>query len=304
MYRHLLVPLDGSSLAETALPAAAYFTQVFQARVTLLHVIEQRAAATVHGERHLTGVAEAETYLREIAQTAFPAGTDVTYHVHDEAARNVSQAIAAHEGELSPDFLVMATHDQSYAHQALFGNMAQQVAAFGELPLLLIRADAESKQTGFACERILVPTDGEAHHESGLAVACKLAQQLGSAMHLLSVVPTVGDLSGRQALMQRFMPGTTATMLEIAEMEFRNYLNEQLGRLQQYGVSASAEVKRGDPATLIADVAETMNASLIVLGTHGRAGTSAFWRNSVGANVILRSKRPVLLVPVKESCEK
>ncbi|GAK49105.1 UspA domain protein [Candidatus Moduliflexus flocculans] len=304
MYQHILTPLDGSSLAEIALPAAAYFAQAFQARVTLLHVIEQRAAATVHGERHLTGVAEAETYLRKIAQTAFPTGTNVTCHVHDEATRNVSQAIAEHEGELSPDFLIMATHDQSYAHQALFGNIAQQVAAFGELPLLLVRAPIESRPSAFTCKHILAPTDGEAHHESGLAVACKLAQHFDSALHLLSVVPTVGNLSGSQALMQRFMPGTTATMLEIAEVEFRNYLNEQLDRLQQYGVSASAEVKRGDPATVIAETAEIMNASLIVLGTHGRAGTNAFWRNSVGANVILRSKRPVLLIPVKESCEK
>ena len=60
MFKHLLVPLDGSPLAEAALPAAAYLAQKLGASVTLLHVIEQDAPQEIHGERHLTDPDEAQ----------------------------------------------------------------------------------------------------------------------------------------------------------------------------------------------------------------------------------------------------
>ena len=59
----LLVPLDGSPAAEAVLPAATTLARALPARLSLLHSIERDAPDRVHGERHLTGVAEAEAYL-------------------------------------------------------------------------------------------------------------------------------------------------------------------------------------------------------------------------------------------------
>jgi nucleotide-binding universal stress UspA family protein len=47
MFKHILIPLDGSELAETAIPVAAYLAEKLKARVTLLHVIEKNAPQTV-----------------------------------------------------------------------------------------------------------------------------------------------------------------------------------------------------------------------------------------------------------------
>jgi len=66
--KHLLLPLDGSALAEAALPVAGYLAGVLNAKITLIHVIEKNAAAFIHGERHLTAHAEAEAYLEQIRQ--------------------------------------------------------------------------------------------------------------------------------------------------------------------------------------------------------------------------------------------
>ena len=68
MFTHLLVPLDGSSLAETALPATAYLARVLPARVTLLHLVERHPPSEVHHDRHLTNAAEASAYLESIKQ--------------------------------------------------------------------------------------------------------------------------------------------------------------------------------------------------------------------------------------------
>jgi nucleotide-binding universal stress UspA family protein len=77
VFAHLLVPLDGSPLAEAALPAAVALGQRSSARLTLLHVLERRAPATIHGHRHLTNLAEAEAYLGEVAAGFAAAGVAV-----------------------------------------------------------------------------------------------------------------------------------------------------------------------------------------------------------------------------------
>jgi nucleotide-binding universal stress UspA family protein len=299
MYKHILVPLDGSSLAEAALPAAAYLARMLHARVTLIHIIEQDAAGTIHGERHLTLAAEAEKYLKDVASQAFVPEVAVVCHVHVEATSNVSRAIVEHQDELTPDLIVMCTHGKSGLRGVLFGNIAQQVVAFGHIPLLLIRPDEEAPSKQFSCDMILAPTDGDRIHEQGLVVACKLARMTEAKLHLLSVVPTAGVLSGQDATTQRFMPGTTSTILDMAEEELCAYLQEQIVQIQPQNIVVSAEVRRGEPAAVIAEVAETSNASLIVLGTHGRTGTKAFWRDSIGAKVVTQTKRPLLLIPVR-----
>ena len=59
MFKHLLVPLDGSKLSESALPAAVHLAQALDASVTLIHVIEKDAPREVHKDRHLTDPEEA-----------------------------------------------------------------------------------------------------------------------------------------------------------------------------------------------------------------------------------------------------
>ena len=100
MFKHLLVPLDGSALAEAVLPAARYLAQTLPARVTLLHVIEESAPEEVHGEPHITQPDEAERYLAGVARS-FPAEVAVVQHVHRAAERDIGQALVAHVEELA-----------------------------------------------------------------------------------------------------------------------------------------------------------------------------------------------------------
>ncbi len=72
MFKHLLVPLDGSKLAESALPVAAWLAKTLKAPITLLHVIEQDAPEEVHRDRHLTNSDEAEAYLAKLPNPNFP----------------------------------------------------------------------------------------------------------------------------------------------------------------------------------------------------------------------------------------
>jgi nucleotide-binding universal stress UspA family protein len=300
MFKELLVPLDGSSLAEAALPAAAYLSQKLDARVTLVHVIEQDAPQQIHGQRHLTNPDEARAYLDEVASRAFPPGAHIRQHVHTAGVSDIARSLVAHEGELAPDLIVMCTHGQSGLRTWLFGSIAQQVIGLGSTPVLLIQPEGTEASTTFNCHCLLVPLDGDPEHEHGLAVAASLAGTCAARLHLAWVVPTLGTLPGQDSASARLLPGTTYALLDLAQDDAKAHLGEQVARLRAGGLEVTAEVLRGDPATTIVRAAEQIDASVVVLGTHGRSGLKAFWSESVAPQVIGRSHLPLLLVPVRE----
>ncbi len=300
MFKHLLVPLDGSRLAEAALPAAAYLAQTLDAPVTLFHVIERDAPQAIHGERHLRDPDEARAYLDEVAAHAFPSGLHVERHVHTSEVNDVARSIVAHVGELEPDLIVMCTHGWGGLRGWLFGSIAQQVIGLGKTPVLLVQPAEDGGAPAFACRRLLVPLDGDPEHEQGLPIAAGLAHACGAALHLVVVVHTLRTLPGEQALTGRLLPGATSALLDLTQQDAGRYLHQHVAQLQAVGLSVSADVRRGDPAKAIVRTARRAAADLIVLGTHGKSGMDAFWSSSVAPKVASQTYAPLLLVPVRE----
>jgi len=294
MLKHILVPLDGSHMAEMALPTTALLASKLEASVTLIHVIEHNAPQRVHGDHHLTNQAEASAYLSLVAQTYFPSGIQVDCHVHTEEVQNVAASIVNHAGEFLPDLIVMCAHGSSGLHEFMVGNIAQQVIAHGKTPLLLLRPD----ECGDApvINRILVALDGISEHEKGLPLVARLAAAFSASLHLVQVVPTLGTLNFNQAAAGRLLPGTTTVMLEIAESEAQQHLAEHVAEWQATGLQVHAEVRRGDPVPQV--VAAAQDSDLIVIGTHGKAGMKAFWSGSVASKIITQTHLPILLIPV------
>jgi nucleotide-binding universal stress UspA family protein len=86
-------------------------------------------------------------------------------------------------------------------------------------------------------------------------------------------------------------------VLELRRRQATEYLQRLAGGLSSRGVAVETRVVRGDPSRRIPAVAKHDRADLVVLATHGRAGTEAFWSGSVGAKVLRRVRTSVLLVP-------
>jgi nucleotide-binding universal stress UspA family protein len=298
--RCLFLPLDGSDLAEAALPAGVYFAQLFGASITLFHVIEEHAPDHVHTLRHLTNAGEAEIYLRDTAARFLPADLAAERHVHSSAARDVARSIADHAAELHPDLIVLCAHGYGGPRDWLIGNIAQQVIARGTTPVLLLHPQHPPKPGDvFACRSILLPMDGVPEHERSAALAEEIAVRSKAAVHLATVVPTPDTLSGERAATGRLLPVATAAALEMAVEGAEKYLAGQCARLQAMGLQPVAQVVRGDPADELAKLARAGADDLIVLGTHGRSGTSAFWSRSVAARVLAKIETPALLIPVR-----
>ena len=301
MFKHLLVPLDGSQLAEAPLPAAVSLALALKARLTLIHTVEKDAPHEIHGNRHLTGPQEAREYLEEVAAKVIPPEIEVQIHVHGDEVKDVARSIAEHAGELGADLIVMCTHGRGGLRGFMFGRIAQQVTGFATAPVLLIHPSPNGGETAFSCHKMLVPLDGDPDHEEGLNIAAGLTNVCGAEINLVMAVHKVSTLSGKEAATARMLPGTTHALLDIAEKDAQKYLDQCLAALRAEGIAATARVRRGNPVSVILDCAEQMRADLIVLATHGKTGMDAFWSGSTTPNLTVRSAVPLLLVPVKKA---
>jgi nucleotide-binding universal stress UspA family protein len=307
MFKHLLVPLDGSALAEAALPAAAYLAQPLGTSTTLIHVIEADAPQEIHGDRHLSQPDEARTYLESVAGV-FPAGLPVECHVHTLPASDVARGIVEHVDEFAPDLIVLCTHGSGGLRGLVVGTIAQQVIALGKTPVLLIHPSpvhSRGRGQGWGSwgplHRLLVPLDGNADHERGLSVARGLAGACGADLYLLMAVHTSGSLTWQSAATARLLPSMTDAYLDLAQEEAVAYLRRCIEGFQGIGTEVAAEVQRGDPVDAIVKTAARVQADLIVLSTHARSQMDAFWSGSITPKVASRSPLPLLLVPVPET---
>jgi len=301
MIRRLLVPLDGSRLAESVLPASAAVARIFDAGVLLLHVVEKSGPRSVHGQRHLSGAAEAREYLRGAAKRFFPPELAVETHVHEEAVRDPAAGIAEHEGEFAFDLVVMSVHGRGRAARLVAGGLAQEVLARGSRPVLLLHAEDPRVGERFPCRSVLVPVDLEEAHPGSFAVALQFARGLGAPVHLVLVVPTFSTLSPRGAASGRFMPGTADALLDISAEQAGSILAGRKRQADSLGLEASTDVLRGDPARSIVQAAGLLGVDLVILGTHGRRGMKAFWAGSVAHGVYSRCLLPLLLVPEEKA---
>ena len=226
--RCLLLPLDGSDLAESALPAGVYFAQLFGGSITLFHVIEKNAPDHVHTSRHLTNAGEAEIYLKDTVARYVPAGIAVERHVHTSVASDVARSIVDHAAELHPDLIILCAHGYGGPRDWLIGNIAQQVISLGSTPVLLLHPQRPPLPGEvFSCRSILLPMDGVPEHERGAALAEEIAVSSGAAVHLATVVPTPGTLSGERAATGMLLPAATAAALDLAEKGAGEYLAAQ-----------------------------------------------------------------------------
>ncbi len=295
MLQRILVPLDGSRLSEASLPAAAAMAGRFDSQITLLHVIERDAPDEVHHERHLTTAQEAQAYLTDVAARAFSKGTTVETHVHDVPVSDVARSIVEHAAEIHADLIVTCTHGQSGVRDLLVGTIAQRVVALGQCPLLLIKPDHPLSEI----RRILVPLDPDSEHDAGLEPAVAIAQAFRAGLELLSVVPTIGTLTGEEAATSSLMPAAATALLELREERAAEHLEQHVQSLQEQGLLAAALVARGDPASRIVETAQQIDADMIVLSTHRKTGLQAFWSKSVAPRVAQATRKPLLLVPLR-----
>ena len=298
MFKHILVPLDGSQLAATVIPYVGMIAEKIDAQVTLLHVIEAKAPSEIHGEKHLTQESEANKYLSNIVQNDFSPSVQVAIHVHTEEVKNVARSIVGHSDELEPDLIMMCTHGRGGVLGFMVGSIAQQVIGMGKTPVLLIPSEIENTQKIPVIGRIMVALDGDPEHAQSLVTAADFAKGLKCSLDLVTVVPTLDTLTAENAATGKFLPATTSAVLDMSVEMVADELVDQANQLRREGLEVRVWVERGDPIQKLIETASRTLADVLVLGTHGKSGMDAFWSGSVAPKLAGRIHVPILYIPV------
>jgi nucleotide-binding universal stress UspA family protein len=301
-FHTLLVPLDGSALAEVTVPAAIAIARALDASVTLLHVLEHDAPGTVHGERHLRTETEAGAYLAEIGERVTAAGVPVEVHVHANPEHDVAKSLVAHTDELAGELVILAAHGGGGLRGFLFGRIALQVVRRGAKPVLLMQEFPQTGQeTAFVCRKIAVLLNGTAEAEAALPSAVAFARGFGAALHLIFAVPTASTLPADRAASGVLVPSATRAILDLEQESAGDYLAKIAARLAGDGLSATSAVVRGEIASEAVAEAERVRADLLAFATHGRGWLGGLWSGSIGTKVASRFRKPLLLVPVGQA---
>ena len=143
MYKHLLVPLDRSDLAEQALPHAAELAQAMKARITLVVVVPvldpETVAAAGAAYNWQAEVADDHQYLQGLCARLHDSGVPCAAEVLNG---DIGDAIVSYADEHDCDLIVMSTHGRSGLGRWIYGSIADRVLTHTQVPLLLVRATA------------------------------------------------------------------------------------------------------------------------------------------------------------------
>jgi len=294
-FARVLVPLDGSGLAEAALPVVLGLGKRLGSTVTLLHVLERRPPASIHGERHLSVGGEAGGYLRSVSERLTEAGLEVELHVHEAREGDVAGSIIEHAHEYKQDLVVLCSHGHGGIRDVLFGSIAQQVMQRSTLPILLVRSEATGRGE-YAPRAILVPVDGGHDQEVSLSAAATMARAFEASVHLLWAVPTPRTMEGNDAGTAVLLPTTMRALLDMQEEAAEAALRAMSDSFAPAGVAVTTQVVRGEAVRCVAMQASRLRPDLVVLASHGRGGLGALIEGSFTQRLAARVHCPLLLL--------
>jgi nucleotide-binding universal stress UspA family protein len=295
MFRSILVPLDGSALAETALPWAARLAEAFQATVHLLRVVPLRqrpGAAPLDIIDRRLGQTEAQAYLDALASDLSRRGLSVETGVTEgQPADRILELI----DQSQPDLVVLTTHGTGGVSDFRLSGTASKIVSRAGTSLLLVPVRGEVAPAKQAAERrLVVALDGSKRGEWAVAAGAALARATGWELVLVHVceVPGIAALRPLSAEHGRLVDRLTELNRRCAAA----YLAEQAARLEpDLHTRTRIEVSMHVAQTLV-DIAEAERADLMMLAAHGASTGREWLYGGTTMQVMAEARRPLLIV--------
>jgi nucleotide-binding universal stress UspA family protein len=299
MFRTLIVPLDGSQLAEQALPYAVRLAKADDGRLILARAAIAPVPDRIDGvnweKDQLDAMAEAEQYLAAVATkigTQVPVETSVTY---GRAAPKILDQIS----EFAAEGVVMATHGRAGLPHLLVGSVAESVLARSPVPVFVVHARPGAEPSSPfdpLAARLIVPLDGSSFAETALQPAIRF---LGPAGELVLVCITHAPDHVVMDPSRHHVVAYIDQQEEAHTREAQDYLDNVAKNLRAMypGMHVSTHTRLADDAAAgIVAAAAGRSANLVVMATHGRTGVRRAVLGSVAGKVLLTGSTPLLLI--------
>ena len=302
-FRNILVPLDGSELAEKALePAnqvamamAQYGNEPRPVRLTLLRVLSPMALLAadpyLYDEMMRMSSDEAQAYLNQVASTMTANGVVIETKIVNGSS---AEAIVQYAEGAGVDLIVMSSHGRTGSRRWVYGSVAEKVMHHAPCATAIIRAHVEVSM--FQNRKILVPLDGSELAERALGPALALARAVNSNVYLLRVVAAGEPMAeSMRPTGEQVEAALTATDLEekgVAEA----YLQSVFSRFENTRLFFDVQTTSGDVADTIVTYADDNHVDLIVISSHGRSGLGRWLHGSVAEKVLRGATCATLIV--------
>lgn len=325
MFEHILVPLDGSSRAERALPVAARLAHASDGTVVLLRVVDlaieflfyPSADPGVVQRTIAAGIEEARNYLESL--TTAGSLRDVhtqTKVIVGQAAANILSTVETQHSDL----IVMCSHGYTGLKRWVLGSVAEKVAHYAPVPLLMLReggpALVGTPPQAEGPLRALVPLDGSVSAKAALVPAAQLIAALAApgpgALHLTRVVvlPGAAGISQgeREAIMHKAKQYLSTTVAHLHAWLVGSPIAD-LHLVITWSVTIDDDIASG-----IIRVAEdgedtegagvSSRCDVIAMATHGYSGFQRWTLGSVTERVLHATRLPLLIVPPVDLLDK
>jgi len=276
MYTKVVVPLDGSRLAEVALPYAEEIAAKMGSDIVLLTVLPSEDG--VEYQNHLVYSKKiVDVTTLQVEKYRLNSTNHGTKIATVTRTGNPAEGILDFAEKGYPSLIVMATHGRSGISRWSVGSVADKVVrATTRQPLLLIRAkgshpDIRAKRI---LKKALVPLDGSSISEAVIPFISEIARNLQMEVTLFQTIPK-----------------TNHTYKSVA-----TYLRELCRRLGENGVSAGYQIRIGAAAEQIIDYADETACDLVAMSTRGQTAINLWSLGSVAQKVLLGGNSPLLLI--------
>jgi nucleotide-binding universal stress UspA family protein len=281
MYEKILVPLDGSELAEQALPYVEQIAGKLNSEAIFITVC-------LPGDPLERALAE---YIERRADKIQSLGIKTrSLCIEGESAASIIDF--AEKNKIS--LIIISTHGRTGVSHWPLGNIANKIVQKSHAPVLLVRSSQLAKTAADReLRKILVALDGSRFSEAIIPYAERLAKGIGSEVVLLKVIepsklPQLAAYIDREKYEEDFMAKL--------KREAARYLSKKKTALANKEVNVNSELLEGKPVDTILQYVEDKSVNLIALTTHGFSGITKWAYGSVASRIIEGSPKPILLV--------
>jgi nucleotide-binding universal stress UspA family protein len=301
MYKRMLVPLDGSELAEIVLPYARELAGRLDLELYLLHVCEQHGAESQFMcQSYVDHTAETvKVQSREVrAKTGAPEGGKTVEVNAETVTGHPAEEIINYANSNNIDIILLATHGRTGVKRWVLGSVADKVLRASRVPVWLVRAAIPEKivYDEWPKRLYLVPLDGSKTAEVVLPHVEALAKQRGAELVNIVLLRVVVEPFITADYPEPDWKEHVKKIREHFKKEAESYLAGVQERLAAIGLKVTEKVLMGKPADEIIDYAYKNHPNLIIMATHGNSLASRWEYGNVADKVLYGVSSPIFMV--------
>jgi len=296
MFKKILVPLDGSLAAESALESAMQVARAFQAEVLLLRSIQlvyssMPMAPGGYGWQWPDYAPEDTRreildYLNKIRQLYNCSDC----HVRSIALEGDPASCIVDTAEEGIDLIVMSTHGETGMRRAIFGSVTERVLHSVKCPVLVTRSKEPIR-------RILITLDGSLLAEKAILPTLEISRAIGARVILLRVNEVISMNPLEVAVSWDWdIPEPEQKLMGERRRTAESYLKDAARRFDLSLDEVETFVLDGSPVDRIQEFARLYGIDLIAMSTHGHGGLRRWLYGSVAAKVMRGSHCSMLII--------